>query len=380
MPQMENRLIGSNRNWLECINWQVDFYQRFSQERRTDPGFPWALVDGEITSPVQNFRALGKRALHMLGLRRTRTQLSSEWLQSDWLNSNAEPLWEARSLLNDELSKLLLDATLVLRLAGHRQFYFPRIDFDDLVEIVDEKPFHISDFPRDYLGIPLKLFGVRLREHPNAVPLDMVTYRDFLIQLNSYRQYLVRRSSIDTSPVPGDIVFDCGACIGDTALLFAGLVAMQGEVHLFEPIPLHARYCRLQASLNPSLAHVLHVNELAVSSRTYVTSGDRSDSDRIAPGGLAIDSFASTSLDDYASSKLSRVDFIKMDIEGAEMDAIDGAAKIIRELKPRLAISAYHKPDDLWEIPIKLKSLNPSYKLYFGHHSPVRWESVFYAV
>lgn len=177
-----------------------------------------------------------------------------------------------------------------------------------------------------------------------------------------------------------DIVLDCGACIGDMALLFAGHVAMQGEIHLFDPIPLHARFCRLQASLNPSIAHLLHINELAVSNRTYVTSGDKSDSDKIAPGGLAINSFASTRLDDYASSKLRRVDFIKMDIEGVEKDAIDGAVKIIQEFKPRLAISAYHKPDDFGEIPIKLKSINPSYELYFGHHSPVSWESVFYAV
>ena len=164
-------------------------------------------------------------------------------------------------------------------------------------------------------------------------------------------------------------------------MIFAGLVDVQGEVHLFDPIPLHARFCRLQASLNPSLAHVLHINELAVSNSTYVTHGYKRDSHQIAPGGLAIDSFTSTSLDDYADNKqLSRVDFIKMDIEGAEMNALDGAAKIIREFKPQLAISAYHKNEDLWEIPIKLKTLNPSYELYYGHHSPIRWESVFYAV
>jgi FkbM family methyltransferase len=372
---MEKKMIGSNCNWLNSMNWQVDFYQRANPKRRTDPEFPWALAEGEITSPVPIVRDLAKQALHRLGLRRPRPQSSLEWL-----NSNAGPLWASRSLLNDELSKLLFDATLVLRLTGHRQFYFPRIDFDDLVEIVDEQPFHHSDLPGDYIGLPLKLFDIRLRDHPNAAPIKMVSCKEDLILLNSYRQYLVRRNSIDLSPIPGDIVLDCGACIGDTSLLFAGLVAMQGEVHLFDPIPLHARYCRLQATLNPSLAHILHVNELAVSNRTYVARGDKSDSDSIAPGGLAINSFASTSLDDYASSKLSRVDFIKMDIEGAEMDALDGAGKIIREFKPRLAISAYHKPDDLWEIPTKLKSLNPGYDLYFGHHSPVRWESVFYAV
>jgi FkbM family methyltransferase len=370
------KMTGSNSNWINSINRQIDFYQRASPRRRTDPGFPWALVDPKTRSPFQIINDRAKQALRKLGLRRKRPEKSP----LEWLNGHAEPLWESRSLLNDELSKLLFDMTLVLRVTEHQRFYFPRIDFDDLLEIVDEKPFHDADLPADYLGLPLKLFEIRLGKSPNALPLKLVSCKETLVLLNNYRQYFVRRNSMDISPRPGDIVLDCGACIGEISLLFAGLVAGQGEVHLFDPIPLHTCYCRLQASLNPSLAHVFHVNELAVGNRTQMTSGDKSDSDKIAPGGLAINSFASTSLDDYAGRRLRRVDFIKMDIEGAEMDAIDGAAKIIREFKPRLAISAYHKAEDFYEIPFKLKSLNPGYELYFGHHSPVGWEIVFYAV
>lgn len=363
------------RNWLNSINWQVDFYQRSNKKRRNDLEFPWTLVDSKIAPPVKILRALANRSMNMFGLRSSKQKLSLEWL-----NSNAEPLWESRSLLNDELSRLLFDLALVLRLTGYRQFYFPRLYFDDLIDVVDEKPFQNSDLPRDFLGIPLKLFEIRLREYPSIAPLKIVASNDGFNLLNSYRHYLLQRNSINISPLSGDIVLDCGAGIGDISLLFAGLVGRQGEVHLFDPIPLHIRFCRLQASLNPPLAQVLHINELAVSNRTFAKAGVKRDSDRIAPAGLAIDSFASTSLDEYASSKLSRVDFIKMDIEGAEMDAIEGAAKIIREFKPRLAISVYHKPNDLWQIPLKLKALNPTYEMYFGHHTPVSWESVFYAV
>lgn len=62
------------------------------------------------------------------------------------------------------------------------------------------------------------------------------------------------------------------------------------------------------------------------------------------------------------------------------MMALEGATKTIQDFEPRLAISGYHKPEDLWEIPQKIIQLNPRYKLAFGHHSPVQWESVFYAV
>ena len=62
-----------------------------------------------------------------------------------------------------------------------------------------------------------------------------------------------------------------------------------------------------------------------------------------------------------------------MDIVGAEMEALIGAAGVIGEFKPRLAISGYHKPRDLWEIP------NPDHEIALGHHTTVFGESVFYA-
>src|SRR5690606_20213474 len=105
---------------------------------------------------------------------------------------------------------------------------------------------------------------------------------------------------------------------------------------------------------------------------TNEVRGIRSSADdsRISPGAISTEDFACTTIDDYARS-MRRLDFIKMDIEGAEMAALAGASNAIREFRPRLAISGYHKPEDLWEIPGRMRQLNPGYRLAFGHHTPV---------
>ncbi|WP_196604817.1 FkbM family methyltransferase [Pectinatus haikarae] len=61
--------------------------------------------------------------------------------------------------------------------------------------------------------------------------------------------------------------------------------------------------------------------------------------------------------------------FIKMDIEGAEYDAILGAQKTLEKYKPKLAICIYHKNTDLWKIPLLIKKIVPEYKFKVRHYS-----------
>ncbi len=72
--------------------------------------------------------------------------------------------------------------------------------------------------------------------------------------------------------------------------------------------------------------------------------------------------------------------FIKLDIEGAELEALKGAAETIKRNRPKLAVCVYHKPGDLFEIPLFLRSLVPEYRFYLRQHQPVACETVLYAV
>ena len=74
-------------------------------------------------------------------------------------------------------------------------------------------------------------------------------------------------------------------------------------------------------------------------------------------------------LDTYIARKnLPRVDYIKLDIEGAELEMLHGAAKTITRCKPKMAVSAYHKPEDLWSLATYIKSLRPDYEFEFRHY------------
>lgn len=72
--------------------------------------------------------------------------------------------------------------------------------------------------------------------------------------------------------------------------------------------------------------------------------------------------------------------FIKMDIEGAEPEAIRGASMILQEWEPILAICLYHAQEHLWEIPLLIKKLNPNYRLFLRRYADECWETVCYAI
>jgi hypothetical protein len=77
---------------------------------------------------------------------------------------------------------------------------------------------------------------------------------------------------------------------------------------------------------------------------------------------------------------LPKVDSIKMDIEGAELDALRGGEASIRKHRPRLTISLYHNPEDIEIIPRYLVSLDLGYRFYLDHHTIYNNETVLFGV
>ena len=82
-------------------------------------------------------------------------------------------------------------------------------------------------------------------------------------------------------------------------------------------------------------------------------------------------------LDEVVSNQVT---FIKMDIEGAELEALRGASALIKKYRPILAICVYHKVEDILEIPSLINNLVPDYKFYLRHYTQIDTETVCYAI
>lgn len=184
-----------------------------------------------------------------------------------------------------------------------------------------------------------------------------------------------------------EVFVDCGAFVGDTVEAY--LQHCQGIFHkaiAFEPGPkqhaaMKKRFHRLKEewALPDDRLVCVQAGLSSVSSHANISGGEMSDNiigTRLVES-TDEDAIRIVTLDEVLSGQ--RVDFIKADIEGYEMDMLQGAEHLIREQRPRLAICLYHKITDPYEIPLYLKKLVPEYHFKVRHHSMNFTENVLYA-
>jgi FkbM family methyltransferase len=195
-----------------------------------------------------------------------------------------------------------------------------------------------------------------------------------------FRQYHLLRDAVRVAPDPGDRVIDAGACFGDTALAFAAAVGQSGRVLSFEIDPKNAAVARRNLERNPALAERIRLRECALAQAQtplYLHGSGPGAFVAATPSAHALEV---TTIDRLLElGELERVDFIKMDIEGAEASARAGAQQALRRFRPKLAISVYHHPEHLWSIARWLDAQRLGYRFYLEHYTIHYEETVLYA-
>jgi len=176
-----------------------------------------------------------------------------------------------------------------------------------------------------------------------------------------------------------ETLVDCGGFDGDSLSLFlknTGSVFKSAVI--FEPDP--TNFVKLEIlvnNLSPNVRRriVLHRAATGEINEHVMMEVGSGPSSQVGKGDQEVESFSLDSL-----LRDVPVTFIKMDIEGSELATLTGAQNLIQKNCPILAISAYHRQNDLWNLPLLIHDLSPDYSFYLKPHMLEGWDLVCYAV
>ena len=176
---------------------------------------------------------------------------------------------------------------------------------------------------------------------------------------------------------PDEVFVDCGAFDGDTIKSFLlGQSSFSGKIIAFEPDIINFQKLEEYSKSSPYLNNIIiypHAIGAQKSILKFESTG--TSSSFVGSGNLDVEC---VTLDEFLSEQ--NPTYIKMDIEGSEIDALLGAQNIIKKYLPILAISAYHRSDHLWRIPALINSYSDQYRFFLRPHHLEVWDLVCYAI
>ena len=250
----------------------------------------------------------------------------------------------------------------------------------DFVSTIKRYPQILQEFRKDkYLWFDGKLLDIQLKEVRKLLKDE--------VSLNFFDKWIEFRKDLNPNyyPYPTNSLkeqyfidefkhskrfVDCGAFDGETVNEYFSY-NKDGMSISFEPDPKNLEVLNKNIKNKNALIYPLGVySKTDILKFNPLGSGGSIEEN----GELEI---AVTSLDETIYN--FKPDYIKMDIEGAEKEALLGAKNIIKDFSPKLAISIYHKAQDLWEIPLLIKEINPNYEFKIRCHNHLCLETILYA-
>jgi FkbM family methyltransferase len=176
---------------------------------------------------------------------------------------------------------------------------------------------------------------------------------------------------------------DCGAYDGDTLQAFLSKTEGRFErILAIEPAPqTFAQLTSLLRRLPADVAQRITVKQVAAGtgSEDVALSAVDGTGARVLEAGTAGAVFVKQESIDRLCDGLNPT-YLKMDIEGAELDALASAAATIARSRPSLAICVYHHQSDIWRVPLAIDAMAPGYRFFLRSHECDGWETVCYAV
>lgn len=232
------------------------------------------------------------------------------------------------------------------------------IDFDNFEMFVETEK--LSDY--DFLHSLLVLYY-------DIVYTGKTKYNlSILLSEGSYEQGGVKLEH-------NDVVIDCGANVGFFSFYAAKKIGTSGEVYSFEPIS-DVSDILIKSRKSANIKNIM-LAPFAVGSQvgkiTFNFSKDNIGGSSQDSVGTSIE-VSQTSIDSYIfQNNIKCINFVKMDIEGMEPEALRGAEQAIKKWKPKLAICTYHDPKHPELLEKIIKDFDPSYNIYHSSHKLFAW-------
>lgn len=213
--------------------------------------------------------------------------------------------------------------------------------------------------PKGVAKEKFKLFYYRL-SRPKNIDFDVISTKDGVVFKTSFHQttlftnealypivadfdyyqhfYKVKRD---------DIVIDAGANCGHLSIFFSKLVGEKGKIFAFEPDKFNIERIAKNSKLNEDLKDNIIIEDLLLWNKNelidFYEAGTVGSSAVWIPDNQHMVKKQAVTIDNWVKSNaIQKLNFIKMDIEGAEIEALEGCIETIKNLKPNFAIASYH--------------------------------------
>ncbi len=364
-----SRALKTKIDQSQSNNYGVENYDEFRFGKYKEPKKPSKGFVYELKQVVK--KLIGHKSLQF------------DINQVDWIRNHQQGLERIYERLNDQGKGLLIDL-IAYRKLGFKKVKLPRnskqywdamAKGDSLADPNDTYDPHFMHFILNKFDLNPIGYDIKLYFSGGAIAID------YILEQYAYK--------LDGKPIvqvePGDVVIDAGACWGDTALYFAHKVGENGKVYSFEFIPDNIKLFNINRSFNPHLTSRIELIEHPISNVT----GDKIFFKDNGPGSKVemqpfegqTGSTTTITIDDLVKkNNIEKVNFIKMDIEGAEPNALKGAIETIKKFRPKLAIATYHSMDDFVNIPIWILDLDLNYEIFLDHYTIHKEETVCFAI
>jgi FkbM family methyltransferase len=299
------------------------------------------------------------------------------------LDDYVDGLSDLYELLEDQDSRDRLVSLMAYRVLGKERvklplntdsFWAKREYLKSLLNYDNSIKLDLNNWVLAY--IDLKPIGYPIKLYSNALIIHSIF---------ELKQYEYRKADLILKASAGDVVIDAGGCWGDTALYFANEVGLDGKVYTFEFIPRNLDILRKNLDFNSELKSQIEVVERPLwhESDVLLYSKDNGPASQVCLEKFPeadIETHTLTIDDFVIKNRVRQIDYIKMDIEGAEINVLRGATQVIKTFRPKLAISLYHSLIDFVTIPRFLSSLCSGYKFYLGHYTIHSEETVLFGI